>query len=92
MGLPVIVTRNAWTMPQERWNTEWVQQQGVGLVLKGFGDVGPAVQQLVSELPAWRSRAAKVENRAVAQVPQVLADILARSSAARDAHRLASSH
>lgn len=91
MGLPVIVTRNAWTMPQERWNTEWVQQQGVGLVLKGFGDVGPAVQQLVGELPAWRSRVAKVENRAVAQVPQVLADILARSPEPSDAHRLASS-
>ncbi|MFY7855301.1 MAG: MGDG synthase family glycosyltransferase, partial [Rubrivivax sp.] len=26
MGLPVLTTRNAWTMPQERWNTEWVQQ------------------------------------------------------------------
>jgi hypothetical protein len=32
MGLPVLVTRNAWTMPQERWNTEWVQAQGVGVV------------------------------------------------------------
>ena len=30
-GLPVIVTRNAWTMPQERYNTDWVQELGVGL-------------------------------------------------------------
>src|SRR5262249_55050602 len=28
--LPVIVTRNSWTMPQERWNTEWVIERGVG--------------------------------------------------------------
>lgn len=26
-GLPVIVARNAWTMSQERWNTEWVKSQ-----------------------------------------------------------------
>ena len=26
-GLPVIVVRNAWTMPQERYNTEWVEEK-----------------------------------------------------------------
>jgi UDP-N-acetylglucosamine:LPS N-acetylglucosamine transferase len=25
-GLPVIVTGNAWTMPQERYNIEWVRE------------------------------------------------------------------
>ena len=25
-GLPVIVVRNTWTMPQERYNTEWVKR------------------------------------------------------------------
>ena len=34
--LPVIVVRNAWTMPQERYNTEWVQEQGAGIVLDSF--------------------------------------------------------
>ena len=92
LGLPVIVTRNAWTMPQERWNTEWVEQQGVGLVLKGFGEIAPAVRRLLAELPAWRARVGRVENRAVAQVPEVLADILARLPQSADACRLASSH
>jgi len=36
MGLPVIVTRNAWTMPQERWNTQWVQDNGLGVVERSF--------------------------------------------------------
>ena len=38
-GLPVIVTRNAWTLPQERYNTDWVREQGVGLVLDSFAGV-----------------------------------------------------
>jgi UDP-N-acetylglucosamine:LPS N-acetylglucosamine transferase len=40
--LPVIVTRNAWTMPQERYNTHWVDENGVGLVLESFRIVRPA--------------------------------------------------
>ena len=34
--LPVIVTRNAWTMPQERYNADWVEENNVGLVLDSF--------------------------------------------------------
>ena len=33
MKLPVIVERNAWNLPQERYNCEWVLEQGVGMVL-----------------------------------------------------------
>src|SRR5256714_5962436 len=29
MGLPVIVERNAWTLPQERYNADWVLEQEV---------------------------------------------------------------
>src|SRR5436305_3363308 len=36
MKLPVIVERNAWTLPQERYNAEWVVQNQVGIVLKNF--------------------------------------------------------
>ncbi len=76
MGLPVITTRNAWTMPQERWNTEWVQQQGVGVVLRRFGDVGAGVARLTRELDSYRARVAGVRNEAVFQVPRVLQRIL----------------
>ena len=30
LGLPVITIRNAWTMPQERYNAQWVREQGLG--------------------------------------------------------------
>lgn len=76
MRLPVIVTRSAWTMPQERWNTEWVRTRGVGLVLRSFGEIAPAVDRLLAQLPAYRRRVATVENRAAHQVPALLASIL----------------
>ena len=36
MGLPVIVERNHWTLPQERYNADWVEEQGVGISLAQF--------------------------------------------------------
>ena len=75
-GLPVITTRNAWTMPQERWNTEWVQQHGLGLVLRRFAEVDEAVPQLLAELPAYRQRVQAQRNAAVFEVPQILERIL----------------
>lgn len=76
MGLPVIVTRNAWTLPQERWNTEWVQQHGLGVVKRSFRDVDAAVRELCADLPAWRERVQRMHNQALLEVPRVLADIL----------------
>jgi hypothetical protein len=83
MGLPVIVTRNAWTMPQERWNTDWVKEQGVGLTLRSFSQIDAAVARLLPRLDEFKRRAAAVENHAALEVPRQLAAILqARSAAA----------
>ncbi len=75
-GLPVIVTRNASTMPQERWNTEWVQQHGLGVVKRSFREVPEAVQELVARLPQHRANVARLHNRAVFEVPQILQGIV----------------
>ena len=40
MKLPVIVERNAWNLPQERYNCEWVREQAVGMVLRNFRAIG----------------------------------------------------
>ena len=34
--LPVILECNTWTLPQERYNTEWVKEKRVGIVLGGL--------------------------------------------------------
>ncbi|MCU0967221.1 MAG: galactosyldiacylglycerol synthase [Rubrivivax sp.] len=71
-GLPVIVTRNAFTMPQERYNTEWVRDQGVGLVLESFADIEPAVARMLAALPSFRERVQRHRNRAVFEVAELI--------------------
>ena len=36
MGLPVIVERNAWTLAHERYNADWIEEQGVGMVVRNY--------------------------------------------------------
>ena len=76
MGLPVIVTRNAWTMPQERWNTQWVQDHQLGVVQRSFADVQQAVDRVTQHLDDYRGRVQAVQNRAVFEVPRILQRIL----------------
>ncbi len=74
MRLPVIVERNLWTLPQERYNTEWVEEQGVGLVLDNFRRIAPAVEKLLDPAAYARFRTAtgRIENRAVMEIPEIL--------------------
>lgn len=76
LGLPVIVTRNAWTMPQERYNTDWVRDNGYGLVLPSFRAIAAQLPAFLSNLAAYRARVAARPNRAVFEVPRILEDIL----------------
>ncbi len=76
MGLPVIVTRNTWTMPQERWNTEWVREHGVGVVHRSHQGVPAAVAETLARLAELQANVARVRNRAVFEVPQILARLL----------------
>ncbi|MGB3428181.1 MAG: glycosyltransferase [Burkholderiaceae bacterium] len=75
-GLPVIVERNAWTMPQERYNTQWVLENRVGVVLKSFRSVDTAVSDLTSRLDELRANVRRTPNRAVFEIPAILARIL----------------
>jgi hypothetical protein len=77
--LPVIVVRNAWTMPQERYNTQWVQENGVGVVLDSFRSVDKAVADLTRRLDELRANIRRIPNRAVFEVPAILAGILRAS-------------
>ena len=78
-GLPVIVAQNAWTMPQERYNGQWVRENGVGLVIDSFRSVARAVDTLLPRLDEFRARVARIENRAVHEIPPILLRILADS-------------
>ncbi|MFM8900601.1 MAG: glycosyltransferase [Burkholderiales bacterium] len=49
MGLPIITSKNAWTMPQERYNADWVVEQGVGLVLSSMRQLPEGVARLLAD-------------------------------------------
>jgi hypothetical protein len=81
MKLPVIVECNAWTLPQERYNTDLVRAKEVGVVLHSFGQIVPAVREMLetSNLARFRSNAAAMHNRALFEIPDILETILSLS-------------
>ncbi|HTX37905.1 MAG TPA: glycosyltransferase [Bryobacteraceae bacterium] len=80
MHLPAIVERNAWTLAHERYNADWLQEQGAGLVIGSFSGIAGAVRQLLSpdEYPRYRQAAAATRNTAVFEIPELLDGILHR--------------
>ena len=89
MQLPVIVERNAWTLPQERYNADWIQEQGVGMVLSNFKDIAAAVAELLRprNYALFRKRARAHSNRAVFEIPDFMERVMARvETPARDEH------
>jgi 1,2-diacylglycerol 3-beta-galactosyltransferase len=82
MGLPVIVEGNAWTLPQERYNTRWVREKQVGLVVSNFEKVADAVSQLLEKetFAHFRCNAKKMHNHALFEIPDVLSRILQQSN------------
>jgi hypothetical protein len=82
MQLPVVVERNAWTLPQERYNTEWVREQGAGVVLPTFRDIDAGLRELLDPVnfARYRANAAAIRNRAVFEIPEILDSVLQRKN------------
>lgn len=74
MKLPVIVDRNASTMAQERYNTEWVLENGVGVVLRSFSDIANGIAAMLdaAQFASFRFKAGMIDNRAVFEIPDIL--------------------
>jgi UDP-N-acetylglucosamine:LPS N-acetylglucosamine transferase len=79
MKLPVIVERNIRTLPQERYNADWVLEHQAGLVLTGFSGIAAAVDQMLARLPEFRANVDQIRNQAVYEIPEILNDILRKS-------------
>jgi UDP-N-acetylglucosamine:LPS N-acetylglucosamine transferase len=75
-GLPVIVVRNAWTLPQERYNTQWVIENRAGLAIPSFSQIGSAVAEMTGRMHQFRTNVALIRNLAVFEIPQILDRIL----------------
>lgn len=72
--LPVIVECNSRTLPQERYNAEWVTENGYGIVLKSFREIASGVRRLLDQtnLSEISCKACKYSNRALFEVPVIL--------------------
>ncbi len=81
MNLPVILESNAWTLPQERYNAEWVRDEGYGMVLGNLREVEKAVKTLLQngELARLKSKISRLQNNAVFEIPPILERILAKA-------------
>jgi hypothetical protein len=79
MDLPVIVERNARTMVQERYNTEWIERHQFGMVLRSFNEIVAGIAQMLDpqRLAHFRSRVRALNNRAVFEIPDLLEALIA---------------
>lgn len=78
--LPVIIECNAATLPQERFNAQWVTEKKFGIVLKSFRNINPGVEQLLepATFAQLRANAGAYKNRALFEIPEFLEEILGR--------------
>jgi len=72
--LPVIVECNSKTLPQERYNAEWLTENGFGIVVSDFREIASTVEYLLrpATLDEFRSRVNTYSNRALFEVPLIL--------------------
>src|SRR5712671_332714 len=83
--LPVLIESNAWTLPQERYNAEWVIEKRVGIVLRNFREVVSGVQRMLDPvtLAEFRKNVGGLENRAIFEIPEILEKLLRESADAK---------
>jgi 1,2-diacylglycerol 3-beta-galactosyltransferase len=84
--LPVLIECNSWTLPQERYNAEWVTEKRVGIVLHSFKEVVEGVRQMLepARLAEFRKNVSALNNRAIFEIPEMLAQLLRESTESAD--------
>jgi len=82
-GLPVILECNSWTLPQERYNTEWVKEKRVGIVLNNFDQIADGVRHMLEpgKLAEFQENVKALNNRAVFEIPEIFAKLLNENAA-----------
>jgi Glycosyltransferase family 28 C-terminal domain len=79
--LPVLIECNSWTLPQERYNAEWVKEKDVGIVLQNFRDVAQGVGDMLAPatLERLRRNVKAMNNRALFEIPEILSGLMLES-------------
>jgi UDP-N-acetylglucosamine:LPS N-acetylglucosamine transferase len=76
INLPAIVECNSKTLPQERYNAQWLTENGYGMVISSFREIEYAVTNLLrpNTFDQARRNVRAYSNRALFEVPQILDD------------------
>ena len=79
--LPVLIECNVWTLPQERYNAQWVEEKSVGIVLHSFKEVVSGVRSMLepTRLAEFRRNVGALNNRAIFEILEILAGLLGES-------------
>ena len=74
LHLPVIVECNSKTLPQERYNAEWVSEKGYGITVPSFKQIALAVQRLLqtTTFDEFCKKVNEYSNRALFEVPEIV--------------------
>jgi Glycosyltransferase family 28 C-terminal domain len=80
--LPVIVECNGRTLPQERYNAQWIMERRLGIVLSSFRKINEGVENLLDSaaFAAFRASASAYKNQALYEIPEFLEEILERQT------------
>jgi hypothetical protein len=84
--LPVLIECNAWTLPQERYNAEWVKEKEVGIVLDNFRSVADGVRKIVepATLSRLKNNVKALNNQALFEIPEILAGLMLEPEQQKD--------
>jgi 1,2-diacylglycerol 3-beta-galactosyltransferase len=65
-------------MPQERYNTDWILQNQLGIVIRSFSEISRAVEMMLDkqQYQLFKMRIAMFKNRAVFEIPEILDRIM----------------
>ncbi|HXU14970.1 MAG TPA: glycosyltransferase [Terriglobales bacterium] len=78
--LPVMIECNGRTLPQERYNAQWITEKRLGVVLKSFRNVNQGVEKLLDPdtFAEYRANARAYKNNALYEIPEFLDEIVGR--------------
>jgi Glycosyltransferase family 28 C-terminal domain len=84
--LPVLLECNAWTLPQERYNAEWIREKEVGIVLDNFRSVAEGVRKMVepTTLARLKNNVKALDNRALFEIPEILEGLMLEPGQQKD--------
>ncbi len=65
-------------LPQERYNTEWVKEKRVGIILSNFKEIVAGVNQLLepATFSEFRQNVSALNNQAIFEIPEIFSKLL----------------